>query len=87
MSSHCIIIPCPLLLTLGLSGSVNMEHLWKVLRVWSGAGCELRKIHLLMEDALKLGVQDCVDELEFSNEDAEPRGMVGVLGKNRVGLL
>jgi len=34
----------------------------------------LRKAHLLAEDTLKLGVQDYVDELEFSNEDAEPRG-------------
>ena len=28
-----------------------------------------------MEDILKLGVQDYVDELESSDEDAEPRGM------------
>jgi len=73
-------VPCPLLSTLDLSGLVNMEHLLKVLRARSKAGCRLGKLrlgktHLLVEDALKLGVRDCVDELEFSGEDAEPHGM------------
>ena len=40
-----------------------------------GVKLRLGKTHLLMEGALKLGVQDCVDELEFPNKDAEPRGM------------
>ena len=89
-------VPCPLLSTLDLSGLVSMEHLLKVLRARSKAGCRLGKLRLggtrlLVEDALKLGVLDCVHELEFFGGDTEPwygapgclydgaRRMVGVL--------
>jgi len=71
-------VPCPLLSTLDLSGLVNMKHLLKVLSARSKAGCRLGKLRFgktLVEDALKSGVWDYVEELEFSNEDGEPRGM------------
>jgi len=70
-----------------------MGHLSKVLGARLKAGCgvgklRLGKTHLLVEDTLKVGVQVFVGELEFSNEDAKPRGMeflavytTGILGK------
>ena len=75
MSKHCVVVPRPLLSTLDLSGSVNMGHLLKALRARSKAGCRLGKNHLFVEDALKLGIQDYVDGLEFSDEDTKPRRM------------
>ena len=73
-------VPCPLLLRLDLSRLVNLDHLFGFPKARSRAGWMLGKLgfgktHLLVEDVLKFGVQDYVDELEFSNEDAEPRGM------------
>ena len=74
-------VPCPLLSTLDLSGLVNMEYLSRVLEALSKAGCRLGKLRLgkskdlLMEDVLKLGIRDYVEEFEFSDEDGESRGM------------
>lgn len=73
-------VPCSLLSTLDLSGVPNVDHLVKVLRARSKAGCRLGKLRLgknygLTEGIVKLGLRDYVGELEFSNEDEEPCGM------------
>ena len=73
-------VQCPLLSTLDLSGVLDMECLLEVLRARLEAGYRLGRLRLgktcaLMEEIVKFGVQDYVDELELFDEDAEPRGM------------
>ena len=57
---------------------MDTEHLLEVRRARSKPGYGLEKLRLgktllRLEDVLKLGVQDCVDELEFPNEDVFTR--------------
>ena len=71
-------VPCPLLSMLDLSGVLSIEHLSKVLKARSSAGCRLGRLRLgstlvLPEDITIL--LDHVEELELFKEDAEPRGM------------
>jgi hypothetical protein len=65
---------------LDLSGLVNTKYLLTVLRAQSRAGRRLGKLrsgmaYLIVEEVLKLGIQDYVGELEFFDKDGESCGM------------